>query len=73
MERGQEAFQKRFGGDKARAADIALSGSVAEIRDKLARLRDAGVGMVFIPSLFMRGDKRPILDRLIGEVAPSSR
>jgi len=73
VERGQEAFQKRFGGDKARAADIALSGSVAQIQDKLGRLRDAGVGMVFIPSLFMRGDKRPLLDRLIGEVAPALR
>src|SRR6185436_19031442 len=73
VERGQEAFQKRFGGDKARAADIALSGSVAQIQDKLGRLRDAGVGRVFIPSLFMRGDKRPLLDRLIGEVAPALR
>ena len=73
MERGLKAFQSRFGGDEARARDIALSGSIAEIRDKVGRLRDAGVGMCFIPTLFMRGDKRPVLDRIIGEVAPAFR
>jgi F420-dependent oxidoreductase-like protein len=73
LERGVKAFMARFGGDEARARDIVLGGSITRITETVGRLREAGVGMLFIPTLFLRGDKRPVLDRLIREVAPAFR
>jgi F420-dependent oxidoreductase-like protein len=63
---------KRFGMADAVARDTMLAGSVGEIRDKIGRLRDAGVGTVFIPTLFMK-DPRPALDRFMNEIAPQFR
>jgi F420-dependent oxidoreductase-like protein len=66
------ALTKRFGMADAVARDTMLAGSAGEIRDKLGRLRDAGVGMLFIPTLFMK-DARPALDRFMKEIAPQFR
>jgi len=63
---------KRFGMADAVARDTMLAGSVVEIRDKIGRLRDAGVGTLFIPTLFMK-DPRPALDRFMNEIAPQFR
>jgi alkanesulfonate monooxygenase SsuD/methylene tetrahydromethanopterin reductase-like flavin-dependent oxidoreductase (luciferase family) len=59
--------------DEAAAGDTLLAGSVAEVQDKLARLREAGVTTLFVPTLLMPPDPRPQLDRFIGEVAPAFR
>jgi hypothetical protein len=50
-----------------------LAGSVSQIKDKLARLREAGVGMLFIPTFLLPADRRPTLDRFMAEVAPAFR
>jgi len=66
------ALTKRLGLDEARAHDTVLGGTVAAVKDKVAKLRDAGVGMLWVPTIFMR-EPRAILDRFIGEVAPAFR
>ena len=66
------ALTKRFGMADAVARDTMLAGSAGEIRDKLGRLREAGVGMLFIPTLFTK-DARPALDRFMKEIAPQFR
>ena len=66
------ALTKRFGMADAVARDTMLAGSAGEIRDKLGRLREAGVGTLFIPTLFMK-DARPALDRFMKEIAPQFR
>jgi hypothetical protein len=50
-----------------------LAGSVSQIQDKLARLRDAGVGLLFIPTFLLPADRRAALDRFMAEVAPAFR
>ena len=66
------ALTKRFGMAEAVARDTMLAGSAGEIRDKLGRLRETGVGMLFVPTLFMK-DPRPALDRFRKEIAPQFR
>lgn len=66
------ALTKRFGMADAVARDTMLAGSAGEIRDKLGRLREAGVGTLFVPTLFMK-DSRPALDRFMKEIAPQFR
>jgi F420-dependent oxidoreductase-like protein len=66
------SLTKRFGMAEAVARDTMLAGSAGEIRDKLGRLRAAGVEMLFIPTLFMK-DPRPMLDRFMKEIAPQFR
>jgi F420-dependent oxidoreductase-like protein len=66
------ALTRRFGMADAVARDTMLAGSAGEIADKLGRLREAGVGMLFIPTLFMK-DPRPALDRFMKEIAPQFR
>ena len=66
------ALTRRFGMADAVARDTMLAGSAGEIRDKLGRLRAAGVDTVFIPTLFMK-DARPALDRFMKEIAPQFR
>ena len=66
------ALTKRFGMADAVARDTMLAGSAGEIRDKLGRLREAGVGMLFIPTLFMK-DARPALDRFLKDIVPQFR
>ncbi|HEY7520888.1 MAG TPA: LLM class F420-dependent oxidoreductase [Methylomirabilota bacterium] len=66
------ALTRRFGMAEAVARDTMLAGAAGEIRDKLGRLRAAGVDMLFIPTLFMK-DPRPALDRFMEEIAPQFR
>ena len=66
------ALSRRFGMAEAVARDTMLAGSAGAIRDKLGRLREAGVGMLFLPTLFMK-DPRPALDRFMQEIAPQFR
>jgi F420-dependent oxidoreductase-like protein len=66
------ALTRRFGMAEAVARDTMLAGSAGQIRDKLGRLREAGVGTLFIPTLFMK-DPRPALDRFMKEIAPQFR
>src|SRR5512143_1715479 len=69
----ERAYMTRLGGDEAKARDTVLGGTVAEIKDKLARLQEAGVGMLFVPTIFLPADRRPTLDRFMAEVAPAFR
>jgi F420-dependent oxidoreductase-like protein len=66
------ALTRRFGMADAVARDTMLAGSAGEIRDRVGRLREAGVGTLFIPTLFMK-DPRPALDRFMKEIAPQFR
>jgi len=66
-------FMHRLGRDEDAARDTLLAGSVAEVQDKLARLHEAGVGMLFLPTFFMASDPRPQLDRFMADVAPAFR
>jgi alkanesulfonate monooxygenase SsuD/methylene tetrahydromethanopterin reductase-like flavin-dependent oxidoreductase (luciferase family) len=72
-EKVEQAYMKRMGADAEKARDTVLAGSVAEIRDKLARLRAAGVGMLFIPTFLLPKDRRATLDRFMAEVVPAFR
>jgi len=67
------AVSRRMGFPEPGVRDLLLAGSVNEVRDKLGRLRDAGVSMVFAPSMFFPKDPRPLLDRFMSEVAPEFR
>ena len=69
----QQIFMQRMSRDEASAKDTMLAGSVAQIQDKLGRLREAGVGLLFIPTMFLGKDQRAPLDALIEKVAPALR
>jgi F420-dependent oxidoreductase-like protein len=64
---------RRMGFDATAARDMLLAGTASEVRDKLGRLAEAGVGMLFIPTMFLPRDPRPQLDRFQNEVAPAFR
>jgi F420-dependent oxidoreductase-like protein len=66
-------FMRRLGRDEPTARDTLLAGSVAAVQDKLARLRETGVGVLFLPTFLMPPDPRPQFDRFIAEVAPAFR
>ncbi len=67
------AVTRRMGFPDALTEDLVLAGPVAAVRDKLARLREAGVEMLFVPSMFLPKDPRPMLDRFMSDVAPAFR
>jgi F420-dependent oxidoreductase-like protein len=67
------AVTRRMGFSDPLTEDLVLAGPVAAVRDKLARLREAGVEMLFVPSMFLPKDPRPMLDRFMNEVAPAVR
>jgi F420-dependent oxidoreductase-like protein len=69
----RQAAVKRMGFDEARAQDTILGGSVAQVQDTLGKLRDAGVGLLFLPSMFFPKDPRPLLDKFMADVAPALR
>jgi len=71
VERVRQACVKRMGFDEARAQDTILGGSVAQVQDTLGKLRDAGVGLLFVPSMFFPKDPRPLLDKFMADVAPA--
>ena len=73
VEKLKKAYMARMGADEQKANDTVLGGGVAQIQDKLGKLRGAGVGMLFIPSFFLPGDKKKTLDRFITQVAPALR
>jgi alkanesulfonate monooxygenase SsuD/methylene tetrahydromethanopterin reductase-like flavin-dependent oxidoreductase (luciferase family) len=64
----------RMGRHAADARDTCLAGTPEQIREQLDQLRAAGVGVLFIPTLFRPLDAlRRDLDRFIGEIAPAFR
>lgn len=63
----------RLGRTEEQAWDLVLAGSVAECQERLGRLREAGVDVVFVATTFLPGDPRPMLDRFLGEVAAPFR
>jgi F420-dependent oxidoreductase-like protein len=69
----QTRFMERLGRDEAAARDTLLAGSPAAIQDKLAALRETGVGMLFLPTFFLPRDPRPQLDRFMEAVVPAFR
>jgi F420-dependent oxidoreductase-like protein len=73
VERIEQSYMKRMGADETKARDTVLAGSVSEIRDKLAKLQAAGVGMLFIPTFLLPTDRRGALDRFMAEIAPAFR
>ena len=73
VDKVRQAAVKRMGFDEAKAQDTILGGSVAQVQDTLGKLKDAGVGLLFIPSMFLPKDPRPLLDRFMAEVAPALR
>ncbi|HXG05196.1 MAG TPA: hypothetical protein VNO23_17505, partial [Candidatus Binatia bacterium] len=73
VDRLASATMKRMGWPEPYVRDLLLAGPVGAVRDKLGRLRETGVGMVFVPTFFLPADPRPLLDRFMGEVAPEFR
>ena len=73
VERIQQSYMKRMGADEAKARDTVLAGSVSQIRDKLGKLKAAGVGMLFIPTFLLPTDRHGALDRFMSEIAPAFR
>lgn len=72
IDRLVSGLMKRFGFPEAEARDTALAGTVAQVRDKIGRLRDAGVDQLFIPTFIPPWDLER-LDRFITDVAPVFR
>jgi F420-dependent oxidoreductase-like protein len=73
VDRVSAAVSKRMGFAPEMVGDLLLGGTAREIRAKLGRLRDAGVDMVFLPTMFLPKDPRPLLDRFMAEVVPALR
>jgi F420-dependent oxidoreductase-like protein len=73
VERLEQTLVRRFGMDVAKARDCILGGSPDAIRDKLGRLQEAGVGMLFVPTMVSIGDGQGQRDRFIAEIAPAFR
>jgi F420-dependent oxidoreductase-like protein len=67
------ALRNRMGMADELVRDTVLAGSVSDVRNKLVHLRDAGVSMLWIPTMFLPKDPRPVLDRFMKEVAPAFR
>ena len=72
IERLVSSVIRRFGWPEPVVRDMLLAGSVAQMQDKLGRLRDVGVVQVFIPT-FLPPWSYEALDRFITEVAPPFR
>jgi alkanesulfonate monooxygenase SsuD/methylene tetrahydromethanopterin reductase-like flavin-dependent oxidoreductase (luciferase family) len=74
VDRLVDVVRTRMGPHVADANDTCLAGTPGQIRDKLHRLREAGVGVLFIPTVFRPlADVRRDLDRFITEIAPEFR
>ncbi len=73
IDKMQQIFMKRMGRDEASAKDTMLVGSAAQMQDKLGKLRDSGVGLLFIPTMFLGKDQLKPLDAFIEKVAPALR
>ena len=69
-----DTIATRMGRHAADALDTCLAGTPDEIREHLRQLKTAGVGVVFIPTMFRPLDElRRDLDRFIKEIAPDFR
>jgi F420-dependent oxidoreductase-like protein len=74
VERLAQTVATRMGRTPDDARDTVLAGTPEAIREKLHALKDAGAGVLFIPSMFRPVDElRRDLDRFIGEIAPAFR
>jgi alkanesulfonate monooxygenase SsuD/methylene tetrahydromethanopterin reductase-like flavin-dependent oxidoreductase (luciferase family) len=73
IDKMQQIFMKRMGRDEASAKDTLLVGSAAQMQDKLGKLRESGVGLLFIPTMFLGKDQLKPLDAFIEKVAPALR
>lgn len=65
-------MQEGFGHGEARARDMTLSGSFAQMQDKIGRISAAGVDMICIPT-FVRELERDELQAFVEEVAAPFR
>ncbi|MGE3538860.1 MAG: LLM class F420-dependent oxidoreductase [Candidatus Tectimicrobiota bacterium] len=72
QERLVRGLMQRFGRSEAEARDTVLTGSVAQMQNKLGRMRDVGVQQIYIPT-FVPTWNIEQLDRFITEVAPAVR
>jgi len=63
---------RRYGWPEAYVRDLLLSGSIAQMQEKLGRLQDIGIDQVFVPT-FLPPLHVETLDRLMTEVAPALR
>jgi alkanesulfonate monooxygenase SsuD/methylene tetrahydromethanopterin reductase-like flavin-dependent oxidoreductase (luciferase family) len=73
IDKMQQIFMKRMGRDEASAKDTLLVGGAAQMQDKLGKLSAAGVGLLFIPTMFLGKDQLKPLDAFIEKVAPALR
>ncbi|MBI1963295.1 MAG: TIGR03560 family F420-dependent LLM class oxidoreductase [Candidatus Rokubacteria bacterium] len=73
IERLKAVFMRRMDRTAEAAADTLLAGPPSALRDKLSRMREAGVDQVWIPTMFLPKDARPLLDRFMRYVAPALR
>jgi hypothetical protein len=73
IDKMQQIFMKRMGRDEASAKDTMLVGSASQMQDKLGKLGAAGVGLLFIPTMFLGKDQLKPLDAFIEKVAPALR
>jgi alkanesulfonate monooxygenase SsuD/methylene tetrahydromethanopterin reductase-like flavin-dependent oxidoreductase (luciferase family) len=67
-----QGLMRRFGGSETEARDTVLSGSVAQIQDKISQLQKAGVDLLLLPT-FLPMWNLEHLERFITEVAPTFR
>jgi F420-dependent oxidoreductase-like protein len=73
IERLKTVFMRRMDRTAEAAADTLLAGPPSALREKLARMREAGVDLVWVPTMFLPKDARPLLDRFMRDVAPALR
>src|SRR5438046_658047 len=74
VERLADTIATRMGRHAADARDTRLAGTPDQIREQLNQLREAGAGVLFIPTLFRPlPELRRDLDRLIADIAPAFR
>lgn len=74
VEQLADTIARRMGRHAADARDTCLAGTPKQIRERLHALRAAGVGVLFIPTLFRPlPELRRDLDRFMAEIAPEFR
>jgi F420-dependent oxidoreductase-like protein len=74
VEQLAKTIETRMGRHAADARDTCLAGTPDQIRDRLQQLKEAGCGVLFIPSMFRpMPELRRDLDRFIAEIAPAFR
>ena len=74
VDRLASTIATRMGRHAADARDTCLAGTPKQIRERLHELRAAGVGVLFIPTLFRPlPELRRDLDHFVAEIAPEFR